>query len=224
MSTRSGVHYHSSPSHPEPTMDSETGNMFRTITDQLAQITASLNQLGGRVQALEDTRPNPVEPESPHPHYDPGLPSDSEVPLHAQPDLRRPIQHDRGYIPRRPQHPDPVYHPRETQYRDPDRRPHPDDESLDDRAIRNVRLDAPTFDGSLDPKMYEDWEGDMDQYFDWYDMSEGRKFKFAKTSIVRHARLYWGNLELLIRRRSAEPIATWAEMKRRLRDKYVPIS
>ena len=187
MSTRSGAHYHSSPSHLEPTMDNETGSMLRTITEQLAQITASLNQLGGRVQVLEDIRSNPVEPVSPHPHYGPGLPSDSEVPLHAQPDLRRPIQHDRGYIPREPQ------------YRDLDRRPHPDDESLDDRAIRNVRLDAPTFDGSLDPKMYEDWEGDMDQYFDWYDMSEGRKFKFAKTRLVRHARLYWGNLELLIR-------------------------
>ena len=31
--------------------------------------------------------------------------------------------------------------------------------NLDEQVIRNIRLDAPTFDGSLDPKVYNDWEG-----------------------------------------------------------------
>ena len=59
-----------------------------------------------------------------------------------------------------------------------------------ERVLRNIRLDAPIFDGNLDPKVYIDWEGDMDQYFDWYEMSEDRKFKFAKLRLVRRARLY----------------------------------
>ena len=227
MSTRAGTQYHPSQSDPEPNMDNDHGRMLRAITEQLARMTDQLDQLGGRVQSLEESRSNPTEPESPHHrqhHHDPGQQSDFDAPHPTPPPARRPYQYDHGPIPRRPQYPDPAYHPREPYYRDQDRRPNLDHENPDDRAVRNVKLDAPTFDSSLDPKIYEDWEGDMDQYFDWYDMSEVRKYKFAKTRLVHQARLYWGNLELLIRRRGAEPIATWAEMKRRLRDKYVPMS
>ena len=60
------------------------------------------------------------------------------------------------------QEPTPDHHPR---------RPHHDLMDQDERALRNIQLDAPTFDGDLDPKVYIDWESDMDQYFDWYDMS-----------------------------------------------------
>ena len=78
----------------------------------------------------------------------------------------------------------------------------------DDRAMRSVKLEAPTFDGILDPKIYIDWEGEMDQYFDWYDMSEERKCKFAKLKLVRQARLYWRNMERLARQRGEVPIVT----------------
>ena len=56
--------------------------------------------------------------------------------------------------------------------------------------MRNIRIEAPTFDGCLDPKVYIDWEGDMDQYFEWFDMSEEWKFKFAKLKFTRQAILY----------------------------------
>jgi len=64
----------------------------------------------------------------------------------------------------------------------------------------------------------------MDQYFEWYAMSEERKFKFAKMKLIRQARLYWGNIELTTRRRNVEPITTWQGMKEKHRDKYLPIS
>ena len=70
------------------------------------------------------------------------------------------------------------------------RRPTPIQLDQDDRAIKNVRLEAPTFDGILDPKIYIDWEGEMDQYFDWYDMTEERKCKFAKLRLIGQDRLY----------------------------------
>ena len=108
--------------------------------------------------------------------------------------------------------PHPHQEPRRPLYRDPEpnhRRPDPEPEDRDDRFIRNIKLDAPTFDGSLNPKVYSDWEGEMDQYFEWYAMSEERKFKFAKMKLIRQARLYWGNIELTTRRRNVEPITTW---------------
>ena len=64
----------------------------------------------------------------------------------------------------------------------------------------------------------------MDQYFDWYEMSEDRKCMFAKLKLVRQARLYWKNVERLARQRGDVPIVTWRAMKLRLREKYLPMS
>jgi len=57
-------------------------------------------------------------------------------------------------------------------------------------AMRNIRVEAPTFDGSLELKNYVDWVWDIDYYFEWYDMSEEIKNKFAKMRLIRKARLY----------------------------------
>ena len=64
----------------------------------------------------------------------------------------------------------------------------------------------------------------MDQYFDWYDMSDERRFKFAKIRLVHQARLYWGNVECIARQRRDLPIVTWRDMKRKLREKYLSMS
>jgi len=42
-----------------------------------------------------------------------------------------------------------------------------------------VKVDAPSFDGRLDPQSYIDWQLAMDCYFRWHDMSEFRKIRFA---------------------------------------------
>ena len=45
----------------------------------------------------------------------------------------------------------------------------------------------------------------MDQFFEWYDLTEERKFRFAKTKLICQARLYWGNVKRSIRMRGGEP-------------------
>ena len=91
----------------------------------------------------------------------------------------------------------------------------------EDRAYKNIRLEAPTFDGCLDPKVYIDWEGEVDQYFEWCDMSEEHKFRFAKLKLVCQARLYWATIERTHRLEGRESIITWRGMKAKLRGKYV---
>ncbi|MQL92952.1 hypothetical protein Taro_025587 [Colocasia esculenta] len=39
-----------------------------------------------------------------------------------------------------------------------------------DHDIRNARIKAPSFDGSLEPQEYLDWEARMNRYFDWLGM------------------------------------------------------
>ena len=238
MVTRSGTPYHQVQAPSSVAMEQQFETLMRTLTDQMAQLnqnltdqmaqstqtlTTQMNHLTARLERVEARNPGriqetPVEL-GPDPEFDTPFPS-RRVPCQEilpEPNPRRP-HHNPLFepTPRRP-HQDPFYEPTP-------RRVQHDSIDQDERALRNIRLDAPTFDGSLDPKVSIDWEGDMDQYFDWYEMSEDRKVKFAKLRLVRQARLYWGNVERMNRQRGDLPISTWRGMKVKLREKYLPMS
>ena len=40
------------------------------------------------------------------------------------------------------------------------------DNNRDDRVLRNVRVDAPSFDGTLDPIKFLDWLSEIEDYFE----------------------------------------------------------
>ncbi|MQL98961.1 hypothetical protein Taro_031674 [Colocasia esculenta] len=103
-------------------------------------------------------------------------------------------------------------------YRPPRDRDDRDDE--DDRRI--VHVDAPTFDGSLDPRAYLDWEANMNRYFDWMGMSDARRTRFAMIKLVGQAQTYWLNVDALLEQRGLMPIESWEDMKVKLREKYLP--
>ena len=65
----------------------------------------------------------------------------------------------------------------------------------EDRVLKSVKVEAPSFDGQIDLRAYSDWESDMDHYFEWYEMSDERKVRFAKMKLVGQARLYWVDVE-----------------------------
>ena len=74
--------------------------------------------------------------------------------------------------------------------------------------LKNIKLEALTFDGQLDLQIFIDWISDMNYYFGWYDMSDERKIRFAKMKLVGQARQYWTNIEKLMRLRHQEAIQT----------------
>ena len=119
-------------------------------------------------------------------------------------------------------HPNPRRIPRQS----PGFEPHPRRPNHDpvDQTFRDIRVEAPMFDGSLNPKVYIDWEVKMDQYFEWYDMTEQRKCKYAELRLVREARLFWRDVERTIRQRGDDPIVSWRAMKAKLRGMYLPPS
>ena len=82
--------------------------------------------------------------------------------------------------------------------------------------LKNIKLEAPTFDDHLDPQVFFDWTSDMGYYFDWYDMSNKRRIWFAKMKLVGQARQYWTNVEKLMKLRHKKPIQTWDEMMMKL--------
>ncbi|XP_050387198.1 uncharacterized protein LOC126803432 [Argentina anserina] len=90
-----------------------------------------------------------------------------------------------------------------------------------EKALRSIKVEAPNFDGQLNAKVCLDWISDMDHYFDWYELSEARKVRFAKMKLVGKAREWWTGLERRLAKAGEEPVTEWDEMKERLKEKYV---
>ena len=44
----------------------------------------------------------------------------------------------------------------------------------DDRVLRNVKVDAPSFNGTIDPIKFLDWLSEIEDYFEWYGLEDDR--------------------------------------------------
>ena len=60
----------------------------------------------------------------------------------------------------------------------------------DDRVLRNVRVDAPSFDGTLDPNKFLDWLSEIEDYFEWYGLDDARRVGLAKMKLLGQGRTY----------------------------------
>jgi len=94
----------------------------------------------------------------------------------------------------------------------------------DGMSLKDIKLEAPTFDGQLDLQVFLDWTLNMNHYFDGYDMSDERRIRFAKMKSVGQAKQYWTNVEKLMKLRNQERIQTRDEMKMKLWEKYMHMS
>ncbi|XP_022876875.1 uncharacterized protein LOC111395090 [Olea europaea var. sylvestris] len=92
---------------------------------------------------------------------------------------------------------------------------------LVDDMSRNIKVDAPEFDGRLDPEAFLDWMDSIEEYFDWYRMPDYQRLRFAKMKLTKSAKRYWKNLTRNLEH-LGQPITLWVEMKTKLKEKYVP--
>ena len=64
------------------------------------------------------------------------------------------------------------------------------DTNRDDRVLRNVRVDAPSFDGTLDPIKFLDWISEIEDYFEWHGLEDDRRVGLAKMKLLGPAKTY----------------------------------
>jgi hypothetical protein len=94
----------------------------------------------------------------------------------------------------------------------------------DEKLMGRVKIEAPTFDGRLNPKVFSDWMREMDHFFEWYDFSEEKRARFAKMKLIARAKLHWESVENHLRKTHQLPITGWQEMKAKLSEKYLHVS
>ena len=98
------------------------------------------------------------------------------------------------------------------------------DPNPEDRILRNVRLEAPSIDGNLDPIKFLDWLTEIEDYCEWHKLEDDRRVGLARMKLQGQARNYWRNQEHIFRQRPGHRTATWEEMKEKLKAKYLPLS
>nr|XP_016506596.1 PREDICTED: uncharacterized protein LOC107824363 [Nicotiana tabacum] len=87
------------------------------------------------------------------------------------------------------------------------------------QARRNVPH-API--GARDPDLYLDWERKVEAIFDCQNYSEGKKVKLVVVEFFDYAAIWWKKLARDRLQEGQAPVATWAEMKRVMRKRFVP--
>ena len=89
---------------------------------------------------------------------------------------------------------------------------------------KKVKVNAPEFDGRMDPNVFSDWLVAIEEYFDWYEMIDSERVRFAKMKLINSAKMYWQNVLQDMLRLGEPPITQWAVMKTKLQEKYIPPS
>ncbi|KAH0716684.1 hypothetical protein KY285_012715 [Solanum tuberosum] len=93
---------------------------------------------------------------------------------------------------------------------------------VEDDNINSIKMKMPSFKGTRDPDLYLDWERQVEAIFDCHNYSEGKKVKLAVVEFSDYAASWWKKLARDRLQEDLPPIATWAEMKRVMRKRFIP--
>ncbi|KAF7135648.1 hypothetical protein RHSIM_Rhsim08G0121000 [Rhododendron simsii] len=83
---------------------------------------------------------------------------------------------------------------------------------------KKIKMEFQDFEGKVNPTLFHDWLASIEEYFDWYDMADNQRVRFATMKLVGLAKISWIGVEGDIRRLGQPPIGTWQEMKAKLRE------
>ena len=76
----------------------------------------------------------------------------------------------------------------------------------------------------MDPNVFSDWLVAIEEYFDWYEMIDSERVRFAKMKLTNSTKMYCQNVLQDMFRLGEPPINQWAVMKAKLQEKYIPLS
>ncbi|KAH0720213.1 hypothetical protein KY290_023060 [Solanum tuberosum] len=93
---------------------------------------------------------------------------------------------------------------------------------VEDDNINSIKMKMPSFKGTRDPDLYLDWERRVEAIFDCHNYSEGKKVKLVVVEFSDYAASWWKKLARDRLQEELPPIATWAEMKRVMRKRFIP--
>ncbi|XP_074314120.1 uncharacterized protein LOC141649327 [Silene latifolia] len=82
--------------------------------------------------------------------------------------------------------------------------------------------ELPEFVGGMDPEEYFEWERQMERMFDFKDIDDEKRCKYAILKLRKNASLWYESLKAARAREGKEKLASWESLKRKLRKRFLP--
>jgi hypothetical protein len=60
---------------------------------------------------------------------------------------------------------------------------------FDELVLSPNKIEAPIFYGRHDPWIFDIWIRDMDRFFEWHNLSDNKKVRFAKMKLIDEAKI-----------------------------------
>lgn len=186
-------------------MTKDTGKAHEVVvqTNDIAQITTSLNEILQRLTRTEDEvramrEDRPVPPEEHHPAQEVEY-----VEPHRQDRLN--IGGNNRMAPRR--------NPRFDEPR----------QAAQDRDIfSKPKVTIPPFKGKYDPDGYCDWESKVDLIFSYYPCPEGEQVQMIVFEFSDYALVWWTQLTKTRNNNGEGRVRSWEELKHIMRRRFIP--
>ena len=84
------------------------------------------------------------------------------------------------------------------------------------------KVEIPMYEGSLNAEELMDWISALDKYFDYGEVDDKNKVKFAVTKLKGHATIWWDELQTSKMRKRKSKIKQWDKMVSKMKAKFMP--
>ena len=77
------------------------------------------------------------------------------------------------------------------------------------------------FSRNLNPNELIDWINEIEEYFEYEDIKDLDRVRYAKTKMKGHAKIWWQEVQLERNRRRKEKITRWDRMVDKLKKQFI---
>ena len=79
------------------------------------------------------------------------------------------------------------------------------------------------FSGNLNPDELIDWINELEEYFEYENIKDLDRVKYAQTKMKGHAKIWWQEVQLEGNIRGKGKIMKWDRMVNKLKKQFIPV-
>ena len=90
------------------------------------------------------------------------------------------------------------------------------------KASSRPRVEVPMYEGNLNVEELMDQINAINKYFDFEEIEDKKKVRYAATRMKGHATIWWDELQIHRERRGKSKINSWDKMQRNIKSQFMP--
>ena len=83
-------------------------------------------------------------------------------------------------------------------------------------------VEVPMYEGNINIEELMDWINALNKYFNFEEIEDKKKVRYATTRLKGHAAIWWDELQIHRERRAKSKIHSWDKMLSKIRSQFMP--